>query len=44
MLRLIPTASHTQADVERTLKAFTEIKQKLDAGKYKAEKLAAVNA
>ena len=44
MLRLITKASHTQADVERTLKAFTEIKQKLDAGKYKAEKLAAVNA
>jgi glycine C-acetyltransferase len=44
MLRLIPTASHTQADVERTLKAFTEVKQKLDAGKYKAEKLAAFSA
>src|SRR5205085_2329877 len=35
--RLIPTASHTDADIEQTLKAFSETKQKLDAGAYKAE-------
>ncbi len=40
MLRLIPTASHTVQDVERTLIAFTEVKEKLDAGKYQADKLA----
>ncbi len=35
--RLIPTASHTDADIEETLKAFSETKAKLDAGAYKAE-------
>ena len=35
--RLIPTAAHTDSDIERTLKAFSETKQKLDAGEYKAE-------
>jgi glycine C-acetyltransferase len=35
--RLIPTAVHTDADIEETLKAFTETKAKLDAGAYKAE-------
>lgn len=35
--RLIPTASHTDEDIERTLKAFTETKVKLDAGEYKVE-------
>lgn len=35
--RLIPTASHTKADIEQTLKAFSETKQKLDAGTYKVE-------
>lgn len=34
--RLIPTAVHTDEDVALTLKAFTETKQKLDAGAYKA--------
>ncbi len=42
ILRLIPTAVHTLADVERTIKAFTEIKNNLAAGKYNQEKL--VNA
>ncbi len=36
-LPLIPTASHTDADIEQTLKAFSETKAKLDAGAYKAE-------
>ena len=35
--RLIPTASHTDADIKETLKAFTETKKKLDQGAYKAE-------
>ncbi len=35
--RLIPTAGHTDEDIELTLKAFTETKAKLDAGAYKAE-------
>jgi glycine C-acetyltransferase len=35
--RLIPTASHTDIDIEETLKAFSETKAKLDAGAYKAE-------
>lgn len=35
--RLIPTAAHTDADIQETLKAFTETKAKLDAGAYKAE-------
>lgn len=37
--RLIPTASHTDADIEETLKAFSETKAKLDAGAYKVEKI-----
>ena len=35
--RLIPTASHTEADIEQTLIAFSETKEKLDAGAYKVE-------
>lgn len=35
--RLIPTAAHTDADIEATLKAFSETKKKLDAGEYKVE-------
>lgn len=35
--RLIPTASHTDEDIEQTLKAFSETKAKLDAGEYKVE-------
>jgi glycine C-acetyltransferase len=35
--RLIPTASHTDQDIEETLKAFSETKAKLDAGEYKSE-------
>ncbi len=40
MLRIIPTAVHTLEDVEYTLKAFGEIKEKLAAGAYKADKIA----
>lgn len=35
--RLIPTASHTDDDIQQTLKAFSETKAKLDAGAYKRE-------
>jgi glycine C-acetyltransferase len=35
--RLIPSAAHTDADINETLVAFTETKQKLDAGAYKVE-------
>ena len=35
--RLIPTAVHTAADIEQTLRAFSETKKKLDAGSYKVD-------
>jgi len=35
--RLIPTAVHTDEDIELTLNAFDETKKKLDAGEYKVE-------
>ncbi len=35
--RIIPTAAHSDEDIELTLKAFEETKKKLDAGAYKAE-------
>lgn len=34
MLRLIPTAMHTLEDVEYTIVAFSEIKKRLNEGKY----------
>ncbi len=34
MLRLIPTAVHTLEDVEYTISAFSEVRKKLDEGKY----------
>lgn len=39
LLRLIPTAVHTLADVERTIASFKQVKEKLAAGAYKAEKI-----
>src|SRR5580693_4580349 len=35
--RLVPTAVHTDEDIERTLEAFSEAKKKLDAGEYKVQ-------
>jgi glycine C-acetyltransferase len=35
--RLIPSAIHTDTDIEATLTAFSETKVKLDAGAYKVE-------
>ncbi|MGK0364132.1 MAG: glycine C-acetyltransferase [Saprospiraceae bacterium] len=37
ILRLIPTASHTQADIDETLTAFKDVKEKLYSGGYKVE-------
>lgn len=37
IFRLIPSAAHTDVDIEETLIAFSETKAKLDAGAYKAE-------
>jgi glycine C-acetyltransferase len=34
---LIPTAAHSEEDIDLTLQAFTETKAKLDAGEYKVE-------
>ncbi len=34
MLRLIPTAGHTLEDVNYTIKAFSEVRNNLDNGKY----------
>ena len=36
IFRIIPTAAHSDADVDETLLAFEETKKKLDAGIYKA--------
>ena len=35
--RLIPSAAHTDEDINITLKAFSATKKKLDAGEYKVE-------
>lgn len=43
MLRLIPTAVHSLEDVEFTVKAFSEIKEKLAAGKYQGDKIASLS-
>ena len=40
--RLIPTASHTQQDIDATLVAFEETKKKLDAGAYKVAEIPAM--
>lgn len=40
LLRLIPTAAHTIEDVDYTIKAFSEIRKKLDEGKYSTTQLA----
>ena len=42
MLRLIPTAVHTLEDVDYTIKAFKEVKEKLFAGKYRSDKIASI--
>jgi len=42
MLRIIPTAVHSIDDVNYTIKAFSEILEKLESGKYKSEKIASL--
>jgi glycine C-acetyltransferase len=37
MLRIIPTAAHTLEDVQRTVRVFSEVKRKLEAGAYRGE-------
>lgn len=41
-LRLIPTAAHTLEDVQQTLDAFSAVSDKLKAGYYKENQVAAV--
>lgn len=42
ILRLIPTAAHTLADVKRTIEVFKEIKENLSTGKYSTKELSTV--
>jgi len=42
LLRLIPTALHTQEDLYFTIKAFSEVATKLKAGHYSREKMAVI--
>ena len=37
--RLIPTAVHNQEEIDITLKAFSETKEKLDAGAYRVAEI-----
>lgn len=37
--RIIPTAAHSDQDIDETLSAFEATKKKLDQGEYKAEKI-----
>jgi glycine C-acetyltransferase len=39
MLRLIPTAAHTQKEVNETIEVFKKIKVNLEAGKYQTEEM-----
>ena len=39
ILRLIPTANHTQQDIDETLTAFEGVKAKLAAGAYRSEEI-----
>lgn len=43
MLRIIPTAEHTVAQVEQTIKAFTEVAEKISKGVYDADEVTAAN-
>lgn len=42
ILRLIPTAMHSLEDVEYTVKAFKEVRKKLEAGAYDKDEMAHV--
>jgi glycine C-acetyltransferase len=43
MLRLIPSAVHTFADVEETLIAYSQIAEKLKAGHYESKEHMSIN-
>ena len=40
LLRIIPTASHSMEDIERTLDVFSAIRSKLEGGVYRAQNVA----
>jgi glycine C-acetyltransferase len=42
LLRLIPTAAHTIEDADYTIKAFTEVRKKLEEGKYNVSKIPSI--
>ncbi|MBA3648806.1 MAG: aminotransferase class I/II-fold pyridoxal phosphate-dependent enzyme [Chitinophagales bacterium] len=42
MLRLIPTAAHTEEDIRLTLNCFSEVSEKLKEGSYQSQKLVGV--
>ena len=42
ILRLIPTAMHTIEDVQYTIETFKKVKDRLKAGEYKSDEIAAV--
>jgi glycine C-acetyltransferase len=42
LLRLIPTAAHTEQDIELTLAAFKEVYEKLNSGAYDGDEEAAL--
>lgn len=39
LLRMIPTAAHTEADIRETIDAFGAVSEKLKTGKYASEKI-----
>jgi glycine C-acetyltransferase len=43
LLRLIPTTMHSIEDVEYTIKAFSEVRKKLEDGKYSATQIAQIS-
>ncbi|MFP4060659.1 MAG: aminotransferase class I/II-fold pyridoxal phosphate-dependent enzyme [Bacteroidales bacterium] len=42
LIRIIPTAAHSLEDVEYTIKAFKEVREKLESGKYSKEIIASI--
>jgi glycine C-acetyltransferase len=44
LLRLIPTSMHNLEDVTDTIAAFTECRNKLEAGEYKSDTFADISA
>lgn len=39
LFRLIPTAAHSEQDIDNTIKAFAETKKKLDRGDFRCEQI-----